>query len=227
MSASYPGSVKTFTSRNNGDVIQASHINDLQDEVNAIEAGLLQGSAPLNSSNSTVAALSVLGGSTFTGPVVFSTGVTFAATTVPRCNAFSTATQSIPNNSYTAVTFEGEDFDSGSLHSTSVNTSRFTIPAGSSGTYVAYASVNFGVNSSGQRILKLRKNGSSDLFGSAIICGNPSATFTESVQTQGIVVLDATDYVECYAFQNTGGSLNIGSTSLPEIGSRMYVMKVL
>ena len=41
MSASYPGSVKTFTSRNAGDTIQPSHVNDLQDEVNALETSLL------------------------------------------------------------------------------------------------------------------------------------------------------------------------------------------
>jgi hypothetical protein len=59
--ASYPTSVKSFTSKNNGDVIQASHLNDLQDEVNALESGLLNGTAPLNSSNSTVASLAVTG----------------------------------------------------------------------------------------------------------------------------------------------------------------------
>jgi hypothetical protein len=41
MSASYPGSAKTFISRNAGDVIQPAHVNDLQDEVNAIETALL------------------------------------------------------------------------------------------------------------------------------------------------------------------------------------------
>lgn len=45
MAASYPTSVKAFTSRNNGDTIQAAHINDLQDEVNAIETGLKSGLA--------------------------------------------------------------------------------------------------------------------------------------------------------------------------------------
>jgi hypothetical protein len=65
--ASFPTSVKTFTSKNSGDVIQAAHVNDLQDEVNAVEAGYLQGSARLNSSHSTLAALSVSGGSTLAG----------------------------------------------------------------------------------------------------------------------------------------------------------------
>ena len=61
---SYPGAVKAFTSRNSGDVIQPAHVNDLQDEVAAIETGLLNGTAQLNSSNSTLANLSVTGKST-------------------------------------------------------------------------------------------------------------------------------------------------------------------
>ncbi len=55
MAASYPGAVKTFVSRTPGQVIGSAHINDLQDEVNAIEAGLLNGTAPLTSSNASVA----------------------------------------------------------------------------------------------------------------------------------------------------------------------------
>lgn len=62
MAASYPGSVKTFTAKNAGDTIQAAHVTDLQDEVTAIEAGIRNGTAPLNSSNSTVVLLSVSGG---------------------------------------------------------------------------------------------------------------------------------------------------------------------
>lgn len=41
MAASYPTSAKAFTSRVAGDTIQPAHVNDLQDEVNAIEAALL------------------------------------------------------------------------------------------------------------------------------------------------------------------------------------------
>src|SRR3990167_2607956 len=83
MAASYPGSVKTFTTRNAGDVIQPAHVNDLQDEVNAIESGLLNGTAPLNSSNSTVANLSVSGGSTI-GAVNVSSGLTALILTATR-----------------------------------------------------------------------------------------------------------------------------------------------
>jgi hypothetical protein len=41
MAASYPTSAKSFSTRNTGDTIQAAHVNELQDEVAAIETQLL------------------------------------------------------------------------------------------------------------------------------------------------------------------------------------------
>lgn len=64
--ATFPGGVYSPATKSNGQTIDASHINDLQAEVTAIEGGYLNGTAPLNSSASTVAALSVAGGSTLT-----------------------------------------------------------------------------------------------------------------------------------------------------------------
>ena len=65
--ASFPTSAKTFTSKSAGQTIASAHMNDAQDEINAIEVGYLQGSARLNSSHSTMVALSVSGGSTLLG----------------------------------------------------------------------------------------------------------------------------------------------------------------
>ena len=64
MAASYPTTPKTFTTKNDGDDVMASHVNDLQDEVAAIESGLLNGTAPVNAAASTFTSLSVAGGST-------------------------------------------------------------------------------------------------------------------------------------------------------------------
>lgn len=41
MAASYPSSAKTFTTKATNDVIAASHVNDMQDEITAIESALL------------------------------------------------------------------------------------------------------------------------------------------------------------------------------------------
>lgn len=46
MSASFPNAVKTFAVRSGGQTIAAAHVNDLQDEVNAIEAALITGPTP-------------------------------------------------------------------------------------------------------------------------------------------------------------------------------------
>ena len=40
MAASYPSSIKSFTTKATDDTIQPADVNDLQDEVNAIESGL-------------------------------------------------------------------------------------------------------------------------------------------------------------------------------------------
>jgi hypothetical protein len=77
--ASYPNSVVAFTTKNTGDTIQASHIDDLQAEVTAIETGLLNGTAPLNSSNSTLVHLSVTAGMNIVGNSTLASTITIGA----------------------------------------------------------------------------------------------------------------------------------------------------
>lgn len=62
---SFPTSVFAPPTRSAGQTIQAAHMNDVQDEINAIEGGYRNGTAPLNSSGSTVTSLHVTNGSTF------------------------------------------------------------------------------------------------------------------------------------------------------------------
>ena len=65
--ATYPGGVFTRALISNGQTSDAANVNELQDEITAIEGGLLNGTAPLNSSKSTLASLQVSGGSTLAG----------------------------------------------------------------------------------------------------------------------------------------------------------------
>lgn len=133
--ASFPDSIFSPASKNTGDTIQASHVTDLDSEVVAIEGGLRNGTAPLNSSNSTFTALSVSGNSTLTGSVTCSSLLTVPAQ--PRCHVLSTAAVVVSTTVFTAFTFESQEFNVGSMHSTSANSSRVTI--GSSGTYLIAA----------------------------------------------------------------------------------------
>lgn len=73
--ATYPGGVKTFTTKLAGDTIAASHPNDIQDEVTAIENALLNGIAHNVAITGTfsVSGLSTLAGVTGGWTVVTST----------------------------------------------------------------------------------------------------------------------------------------------------------
>lgn len=78
MAASYPTAVKTFSARSNSQTIDASHMNDVQDEITAIEAGLLNGTAPLTSSNASVARLAVSSNLQVTGNSSFAGSMNIA-----------------------------------------------------------------------------------------------------------------------------------------------------
>lgn len=77
--ANYPTSIPSFTNKSAGQAIGSAHMNAVQDEIVAIGSGLLQGTAPLASSNSTVLSLAVQGPLTMRGinsPSALSTGNT-------------------------------------------------------------------------------------------------------------------------------------------------------
>ena len=82
--ASYPTAVKSYTTKVDGagNTIAAAHINDLQAEVTAIEDGILNGTAPVNSSRITAPSLQVTA-STITNLVVTTIGNTAQKYTLP------------------------------------------------------------------------------------------------------------------------------------------------
>jgi len=116
----------------------------------------------------------------------------------------TTATQSISNNTSTLITWDSENFDTNTYHSTSSNTSRITIPAGKAGKYLFTSYGFFADNATGNRRLDLRKNGS--LIRS---WPTPSTTATFSGLTITCILnLAEADYIEIAVFQSSGGSLN-------------------
>lgn len=169
--ASFPTAAIVFASRSNGQVIDASHVGGLQDEISAMQDGYLNATARLNSSGSTVATLSVTGGSTFTGEAVFSTKIAPASTTVMlgdsttgfkeiHCSSLyvdgapftaslpvylrvsGSTTQLSSGGSTTAIAWPTDDFTSDTaMHSTATNPERFTPQ--SSGVYILSAHLTF------------------------------------------------------------------------------------
>lgn len=133
--ATYPGAVKSFTTKNAGDTIQPSHVNDLQDEVNAIEDGILNGTAPVNSSRITAPALQISAGSTFLQRPVMPPP--------EMALVFLQSTSALGSSGASTLAWGGETFvTNAAMHSTSVNPERL-IPQ-TTGVYRFVAQVTFG-----------------------------------------------------------------------------------
>lgn len=124
----------------------------------------------------------------------------------PRAQMTQTVAQSIPNNAFTAMTFSTEEFDSHNGHSTSLNTSRYT--AQRAGKYVFNGGPSFGPNATGGRGTWWAKNGTA-VNGSQILIPNNGAGLSTNVPGRGVFVdMAINDYVELFAYQNSGGALS-------------------
>jgi len=123
------------------------------------------------------------------------------------CVLYKSADQSINNGTWTALTFNTEEYDTDSFHDNSTNTSRITIPSGKNGKYLFVATVVYNDSSStGVRSFGIYKNGNA--FGQLYLSAGVSSFYTIGT---GSRMLDAvaTDYFEIHAYQNSGGALNI------------------
>jgi hypothetical protein len=142
------------------------------------------------------------------------------------CRVYNDGAQSIPNNSTTAITFAQEEFDTDAFHSTSSNTSRITIPTGLDGYYRFTYGGTFAGNSSGIRIGILHKNGGvtnlGDIIGS-FSCHASNTVNDVTVENTAIIHLSAGDYIEFLAYQNSGGSLNIGQAVSTQQGKCCFI----
>ncbi len=117
-----------------------------------------------------------------------------------------TVAQSIPNNTNTPITFDTEDLDRDSGHSTSSNTSRYTSPT--QGYFFQTGGGSTAASATGQRGVGWRQNGGGV---------NPVQTFMNTTAAGGwsgpavpeiFFYNGTTDYTELYVFQNSGGALN-------------------
>jgi hypothetical protein len=111
--------------------------------------------------------------------------------------------QSISNTTYTALTYDSENYDTDSFHSTSSNTSRLTIPSGKGGKYQINAYVNWDNNATGRRIFVLYKNG---VYNKAL--ANETSSGYLGQTGAYVIELVATDYIEIFVYQDSGGTRN-------------------
>ena len=131
-----------------------------------------------------------------------------AGSTAAGCSLTKSGNQTLSNATATAVSFDGENFDTDGYHDNSTNNSRITIPTGKGGKYVVSARATFASNTTDQRRIQFRVNGSAtaiDLFTTSTgVAGEPFG-----MQTTRFLSLNAGDYVEMFAYQASGGNLTL------------------
>ena len=168
---SFPGTVFSAANRSAGQTIASAHMNAVQDELNAITDGYINGTARLNSSGSTLASLDVNGNSTLASSITFgsipyvlpssggSTGQVLTcvstsgstmglewraivASAPPVVKVTHNANQGLASTSFQGLDWNTEVYDSTGMHSTATNSSRITF-VDSTGVYHIGVQVTF------------------------------------------------------------------------------------
>jgi hypothetical protein len=120
-------------------------------------------------------------------------------TNTPNFHVEDNAQQAIGNASSTKLSFQTENYDSDSAFASD----KFTVPSGGAGKYYFYGywALHEGDDFNGFKIY-LYKNGG------AVASFDTIHDHYESIQISRILELDESDYVEVYAYQNSGQSGN-------------------
>ena len=130
-----------------------------------------------------------------TGSIIQSTAI--------AASVYNSATQNIPNITFTPMAFDTEVYDTDGIHDTVTNNTRLTCQT--AGKYVMTGSVDASSNATGTRGIGIRLNGAS-IYGLTIV---PASTGSGGRYLATVAILDlaATDYVELVAYQSSGGAL--------------------
>ena len=126
-------------------------------------------------------------------------------TSPPMCRAYSSTTLSLANTTVTAVPLALESYDTDSMHSTVTNTSRITF--NTAGVYSLMGELTFDINATGARDGYILLNGVTRVSEICVV-NSGASTFTQ-VPLLATYSFAAGDYVEAYAWQNSGGTMNL------------------
>lgn len=119
--------------------------------------------------------------------------------------------QAITNVTDTAIQFDSTVVDSYNGHSNVTNNTRYVAQV--AGYYQVMGTISYQQNSTGGRLVRLRKNGSTEIQSSASE-QPPSNDFNCVMSTPSVqVFLAVNDYIEVIGFQDSGGSLNTVTTT--------------
>lgn len=125
------------------------------------------------------------------------------------CSLLNSGSYTISNATNTNLTFDTELYDTDGFHSTSANTDRITIPSGKDGKYLITAAVAFDSNATGERSMRLMKNGSTADDNNRVWAGFGSSAGNTTMTIARIVDAVAGDYFTLRVYQSSGGNRTI------------------
>lgn len=136
--------------------------------------------------------------------VVFSSGPTWAIYRGP--------TQSIPNNTWTNMSYTSEDTDTDNMHDNATNPDRVTISK--AGLYALATKGSFVPNATGQRAARMTRNGTV-INGSSVIVNNSGAANDTSIVVPTLYLQCAVgDILRAQVWQQSGAALNTSDGTL-------------
>ena len=219
--SSYPTSIDTDSTLEDSTTEVRSDVpNDLAAAIVAIETELgtdpagsttdvktyLQTEHNADGTHDNTTVMMLAGSQTVTGTKTFPAGsINFSRLAFNGCQAYLSSNQSLNNTTETAIVFDSESWDDDTYHSTSSNQSRLT--ATTTGVYIVYANVQFDTDSTGDRYIRFLKGGATEMARVSIHAAGGS--LTTNLFLAAVMELTATNYVECYAYQASGGALNV------------------
>ena len=127
-----------------------------------------------------------------------------------HCSVYDSSDQSIADSTWANLNFDSEHFDSNTMHSTVTNNAR--VKCNSDGLYLCVFKVTFATNTTGTRRVQIRENAAGSSAGGTargVWNGEGLSSETTIIGGSRLLRLVDTDYVEIFAYQTSGGALNV------------------
>lgn len=124
------------------------------------------------------------------------------------CRVYNSAAISLTNSTETALTFDTEDYDTNTMHSTVSNSNRITFQT--AGKYLVGAQFRWASNATGIRWGRIILNAAT-----VLVYDNPATNLGDQTSFLATTIYNfaVNDYIEIYAFQTSGGNLNVTKDS--------------
>jgi len=164
----------------------------------------LSGNNIINESGNTIT-IGASGDTTNIVGTLQNNGASVGGDNTPAFYVTSNSANSLTSGAYSKVNFDTEQVDTDSAYDTS--SYRFTVPSGEGGKY--WISASWGADSGNDTdkiSVFIKKNNSSFLFGMTAVNKAYNST-----NVSGMAVLSAGDYIEVFAYQDSGTTYNINT----------------